>query len=195
VCRASAGVCDVEEQCNGYSASCPSDAYAANGTVCRAAADQCDDPEYCTGKSITCPPDFVRTNVFAYRCGTSLYSCGIVTPDDLNSSSSAWVYGTCTTDTVTQAFQLKYPDCLTDPSAGCVQSTCANGQEFTHMVRGRCLSGTQTCDSKVVASAYTTHYPVCYNEADQTASGPADNYGDYKDDSYYGYKHPSYGKW
>jgi hypothetical protein len=55
VCRASVGVCDVVETCDGTSTTCPADGFASNTTVCRAAAGVCDAAEFCTGSSSVCP--------------------------------------------------------------------------------------------------------------------------------------------
>jgi hypothetical protein len=56
-CRASAGPCDVAEQCTTALPSCPSDALAPNTMTCRASAGQCDVAETCTGSSASCPAD------------------------------------------------------------------------------------------------------------------------------------------
>jgi fibronectin type 3 domain-containing protein len=56
-CRALAGLCDVEESCDGVSADCPPDKLAVAGTLCRAAAGDCDIEETCTGASVACPAD------------------------------------------------------------------------------------------------------------------------------------------
>jgi hypothetical protein len=56
VCRASAGVCDVAETCNGNVA-CPADGFRSSSTVCRAPAGPCDVDETCTGTAANCPVD------------------------------------------------------------------------------------------------------------------------------------------
>src|SRR5947208_9363283 len=56
-CRPSAGVCDVAENCNGASLSCPADGFVAPTTTCRNAAGPCDVAEKCTGTSASCPAD------------------------------------------------------------------------------------------------------------------------------------------
>ena len=56
-CRASTGVCDAAEVCNGSALTCPADAMAAAGTACRASTGVCDAAEACTGASATCPAD------------------------------------------------------------------------------------------------------------------------------------------
>ena len=38
VCRAVAGVCDVQETCTGAAATCPADAFVPNTTPCRGSA-------------------------------------------------------------------------------------------------------------------------------------------------------------
>src|SRR5262249_34857169 len=50
------GGCDVAENCNGASASCPPDDVQPAGTVCRPSTGVCDAPESCDGTN-TCPPD------------------------------------------------------------------------------------------------------------------------------------------
>jgi cysteine-rich repeat protein len=52
-CRASAGICDVGEFCDGASADCPPDEKLT--TVCRPAAHICDAAEFCDGVSDDCP--------------------------------------------------------------------------------------------------------------------------------------------
>jgi hypothetical protein len=55
-CRASAGVCDVAESCNGVLLTCPNDALVAAGQVCRAASGRgCDLAATCSGASPLCP--------------------------------------------------------------------------------------------------------------------------------------------
>lgn len=57
VCRASTGLCDPDETCDGTSTACPPAALSPAGTVCRAAAGDCDAAEVCTGTSAACPND------------------------------------------------------------------------------------------------------------------------------------------
>ena len=67
-CRASAGVCDVAEQCSGSSATCPADSFASSATVCRpGTAGVCDTAENCTGFSAACPPDTFAPNTTICR--------------------------------------------------------------------------------------------------------------------------------
>src|SRR5438874_3357119 len=61
VCRSAAGACDVDEMCDGASADCPADAFAASTTVCRSSAGACDIAESCTGTAAACPPDVKST--------------------------------------------------------------------------------------------------------------------------------------
>jgi PKD repeat protein len=59
VCRASAGVCDAPERCDGVSSTCPTDQFLCATRVCRASAGACDIAEECTGTSAHCPIDLV----------------------------------------------------------------------------------------------------------------------------------------
>ena len=63
VCRPSAGICDVAESCDGVGNTCPADGFVAAGTTCRAAAGVCDLAESCTGSSASCPADAKSTAV------------------------------------------------------------------------------------------------------------------------------------
>src|SRR6185295_4236280 len=56
-CRASAGICDVAEFCDGVSTACPADDFEPATTECRASAGECDPAENCTGGSAACPGD------------------------------------------------------------------------------------------------------------------------------------------
>ncbi len=49
VCRASSGVCDIEEFCDGSSASCPIDVFQPTGTVCSCSVGEgvCDENNEC----------------------------------------------------------------------------------------------------------------------------------------------------
>ncbi|TMA61940.1 MAG: hypothetical protein E6J69_19665, partial [Deltaproteobacteria bacterium] len=57
VCRPAASPCDLAEACDGTSATCPADAFAAAGTPCRGAAGECDVAELCSGTGPNCPAD------------------------------------------------------------------------------------------------------------------------------------------
>jgi hypothetical protein len=57
VCRAKAGVCDVDDACDGAQLACPPNAFAPIGTECRAANGQCNPAEVCSGQSALCPID------------------------------------------------------------------------------------------------------------------------------------------
>ena len=60
VCRASAGICDAAETCDGSSTACPADTFASSSTVCRASNGVCDVAETCTGANAACPADSFR---------------------------------------------------------------------------------------------------------------------------------------
>jgi cysteine-rich repeat protein len=55
VCRGAAGMCDIEEVCDGVNSHCPVDAVEPITTECRPAVQICDATEYCDGVSTTCP--------------------------------------------------------------------------------------------------------------------------------------------
>ncbi len=88
-CRGVAGSCDVAENCNGSSNTCPTDTFLPSSTVCRAAPNVCDVPENCTGSSAACPADAVRPSSF--ECRASAGFCDLA--ENCNGSST-----TCPTD-------------------------------------------------------------------------------------------------
>lgn len=57
VCRAPAGLCDVQESCSGVDATCPPDLYLPANTQCRAAGGACNAADICSGFSPACPAD------------------------------------------------------------------------------------------------------------------------------------------
>ena len=57
VCRPSAGVCDIEESCDGVNPDCPADELERAGIECRTAAGDCDELERCSGSDVECPAD------------------------------------------------------------------------------------------------------------------------------------------
>ena len=74
-CRYPAGVCDVQEVCDGYSPYCPDDQAAPPDTVCRPAAGSCDVAELCDGSGVSCPADtFIPPSV---PCRTSPSTCNL----------------------------------------------------------------------------------------------------------------------
>ncbi len=70
VCRASAGVCDVQETCTGLGGGCPADVLVGSGTECRASAGACDLAEACDGSNAACPADVKSTAICRGSAGT-----------------------------------------------------------------------------------------------------------------------------
>lgn len=87
VCRASAGLCDVADHCDGVGFACPTDVVLGSSNVCRPAAGECDVAENCNGTSGACP-----TDGFA----TALAPCGdTVTDTECNAADSCDGSGNC----------------------------------------------------------------------------------------------------
>jgi len=57
LCRSASGYCDLPEQCDGVSGTCPADQLVPGGFVCRPVRDLCDIAESCDGTSPACPLD------------------------------------------------------------------------------------------------------------------------------------------
>jgi hypothetical protein len=144
-CRASAGVCDVAEVCDGVGDDCPTDAFEAATTECRAAAGECDAADHCDGISAACTADLKRTS----ECRASVGVCdvaevcdgvadncpedqvldGLPCPDgDLCNGDEMCEVGTCVAgtplicddaDACTADSCGAFQGCLNDPIAGC----------------------------------------------------------------------------
>ncbi len=54
-CRPVIGVCDVAESCDGVTDDCPENELFVNTTPCRISTGDCDTTEYCTGLDVSCP--------------------------------------------------------------------------------------------------------------------------------------------
>src|SRR5439155_1455742 len=72
ICRAAAGVCDVQETCTGTSAVWPGDSFVSSSTVCRASAGVCDTAENCTGTSAACPADSFESSSTVCRASAGV---------------------------------------------------------------------------------------------------------------------------
>jgi hypothetical protein len=75
LCRSASGYCDLPEQCDGVSGTCPADLLVPSGFVCRPVRDLCDVAEYCDGADRACPLD-----AFAgpeRRCRDAVDGCDI----------------------------------------------------------------------------------------------------------------------
>src|SRR5690348_1596389 len=83
VCRSAAGVCDVDETCDGTSADCPADGFAASAAVCRSSAGSCDIAERCTGTDAACPPDMKSTG----QCRGPVGPCDVAETCDGSSNN------------------------------------------------------------------------------------------------------------
>jgi len=94
VCRTAAGVCDVQEVCNGVSTTCPPDGKST--ALCRAAADVCDAAESCDGVGNNCPPDVFKPagtlcRAAAGVCDTAELCNGLSPSCPIDSVSGAFV--------------------------------------------------------------------------------------------------------
>src|SRR6185436_4510607 len=72
-CRASNGVCDLAETCNGLAAGCPTDAKST--AVCRSPVDGCDATESCDGSADACPAD--ETSAAGTTCRAASGICDV----------------------------------------------------------------------------------------------------------------------
>lgn len=75
LCRSSAGDCDEEEYCSGYSYDCPEDSFLPSTFECRPSEGDCDISEYCSGYNATCPYDVIKDS--GTLCRTSNDFCDV----------------------------------------------------------------------------------------------------------------------
>jgi len=94
-CRASSGVCDQAEVCDGTSGVCPADDLSPTNVVCRPSlAGVCDTAENCTGTSGACPADTVAASTVTCRG-----SAGVCDPAENCNGST----GSCPADAKSSA--------------------------------------------------------------------------------------------
>ena len=143
-CRASAGVCDVAETCNGTALTCPADGFLTAGTTCRAASGVCDVAETCSGTSAACP-----ANGFAAAgtvCRASAGACDA--PETCSGTAS-----TCPADALAVAGTV----CRPALGACDVAETCSGSSA--------------TCPVDLLAAAGTTCAVASGNQGAETCSG------------------------
>src|SRR5207253_3191963 len=78
VCRASAGQCDVAEDCPGRSGACPADSFESSSTLCTGGSQggACDNDaaDHCTGTSNVCVDVFKSSSTV---CRASAGQCDV----------------------------------------------------------------------------------------------------------------------
>ncbi|HXC49543.1 MAG TPA: hypothetical protein VN634_01545, partial [Candidatus Limnocylindrales bacterium] len=140
VCRSSAGVCDVAENCTGASTTCPADSFSS-GNTCRAANGVCDVAETCSGASASCPADgfagAITCRAATDECDAAEVCSGSATcPADGKASNST----PCSTDgnVCTDDFCNGTGTCAhTNNTGPCDDGTFCNGPDT-------CLAGSCT---------------------------------------------------
>ncbi len=115
VCRSAAGVCDVDDMCDGLSAICPSDAKQSSSYECNPASGVCDVSEYCDGLNNDCPIDAVAGSSSSCRASTDGEECDLTEYCDGSSKS-------CPTEDYTNDFD----DCSEDGNE-CTDDYCESG--------------------------------------------------------------------
>lgn len=140
----SAGICDVDDVCDGVSTVC-TNVFMPPTTVCRAAATGCDVEERCTGSTAPCPADAFRPRSFP--CRTRARDCD---PTE-----------NCPGDSVICPPDVPYADFETcTPAAACMLGVCMGGGctalpctttvpcTMATCVAGVCMvGGTMSCDA------------------------------------------------
>jgi cysteine-rich repeat protein len=131
-CRASAGVCDLAEACDGSPSDCPADTKST--ALCRGAAGFCDVVESCDGVNDDCPADLVEPDTVVCRAdagdcdlGESCDGIGTDCPADAKEADGT----PCDdADTCTQTDQCGAGTCLgsdpldCDDGNACTQDSC-----------------------------------------------------------------------
>ena len=143
VCRATGGLCDEAESCDGSNVACPADGFKKAGEVCRVAADTCDEAESCGGSSATCPTDAYKNSGTVCRAAAGdcdeAESCTgtVVTCPTDNYKAATTVCrqatGVCDLAENCSGLSLDCPkDVFTPNGTPCPSGTCTGG---------KCLAG------------------------------------------------------
>jgi hypothetical protein len=163
--NASAGDCDVAEQCTGTTPSCPADARVAAGTVCRAAAGDCDAPETCDGSAVTCPADVLHTA--GTVCRAAAGACDVAETCDGTSP-------TCPADARADAGTVcRAAAGACDVAELCDGTSAACPDDVLVAAGGECRPASGSCD---LAEVCTGTDPVC--PADMGGGPGVDTDGD-----------------
>jgi hypothetical protein len=138
-CRASTGVCDPAEVCDGVSATCPADVFSSSATQCRAAASGgCDAAEFCTGSSGACPADAVQ--VAGFECRPSAGACD---PAEFCTGSSP----TCPADVLASSSTVcRTSTGVCDPAENCTGSSPTCPADVLASSSTVCRASTGVCD-------------------------------------------------
>lgn len=118
VCRTVAGLCDIEEICDGISNECPMDGFRDGTKICRPLGGICDMPEFCSGISVDCPIDGFQPDTKV--CRPAVSECDVV---DLCTGVSA--------DCPEDVCQMQGTPC-TDDGLECTDDICDGACQCTH---------------------------------------------------------------
>ena len=144
VCRASAGVCDVTEKCDGTNLACPTNSFSPSTTMCRAAmtysdSTSCDVAEYCTGSGANCPNDQYKAS--GVTCRPTAGSCDV---QETCSGSSPQ----CPTDQFASSSTVCRPKVVNSDGTSCD-------------IEEKCTGSSATCPADQVVASGTS----CRNAA------------------------------
>lgn len=166
-CRASQGLCDPAEVCDGTATECPGDVRSVAGTTCHPSGGGCDPAEVCDGVSATCPSDVLAASSEVCRsaipggCDIAEYCTGtsVVCPIDAVGGSGI----TCRTSTgmcdVAETCTGAMAECPADVSGCCgLAADCDDGDPCT----------TDTCVDGVCGA---TRIVECCTNASQCEDG------------------------
>ena len=125
VCRASTGVCDPQETCNGTVASCPPDVATPDGTACgQANAGLSCASGQCTSRDLQC-----KTLMGSLTTGNDTYSCNNQ-GCTLSCASPEFGYNTCYT------MQQNFLDGTSCEGGGkCSNGSCIGGNAILDWIR------------------------------------------------------------
>ena len=166
ICRASAGVCDVAETCNGTSTTCPADGFAASGTTCRVSAGVCDPAEACTGSSAACPADALTAAGTTCRAAAGV--CDVAeTCNGTSAACPADAFLSATTTCRASAGPCDLAESCTGSSATCPANVFAASSVTCRTAAGVC-DVAETCTGSSAAcptDAFAASTTVCRDAA------------------------------
>ncbi|HZR80957.1 MAG TPA: fibronectin type III domain-containing protein [Candidatus Binatia bacterium] len=151
-CRGAAGDCDVAESCDGVGNNCPPDVLVSAGTTCRPSAGDCDVAESCTGSSAACPSDG-----FVAAGTTCRPSAGDCDPAEACTGSSA----ACPAD----GFAPSTTVCrgavdVCDQAESCTGSSAACPADGVKPAGTGCRGSAGPCDPSEVCNGSSTACPA-----------------------------------
>ncbi len=157
-CRASAGTCDLAENCTGGSNVCPVDSKYSNGTLCRSSAGVCDLTDYCNGTSNLCTDS---KSTALYRSATDLCDADDYCSGSSNNAPADAVKSNGTLCRNSNGSGCDYADYCNGSAKTCADSQVANGTICAYGSFGDYSGSAGSCSASASRPYYTCSSGSC----------------------------------